>query len=162
MDRHHGRPPRQGSWHFGARAQAVWAIVAAEGLCAPLIGEGAEQKPDPAWTGPPPPAWLCFDIWPEERSTVPVYSETLIDEDGKPLQTGTREVVTREAGNRFGLRADQLALLLVWAQGEHEKEKAATIAQLAATIGDLSDRLEALEAAGAICSTLLWRFASRL
>lgn len=105
-------------WHFGTRAQRVWAIFAAEGLCAPLVGQGSSQRPDPQWKGPPPPALLCFDEWPEERSTEPVYSSKLVDEEGKPLQIGTKEVVTRKAGNRFGLRVDQLGLLLDWSLHE--------------------------------------------
>ena len=125
-------------WHFGARAQAVWSIVAAEGLCAPLVSKGSKQRPDPTWDGPPPPAWLCYDVWGEERSSEPVYSETILGPDEKPMQTGTREVVTREAGNRFGLRTDQLDLLLSWALHERDKEKDALIANLTA-------RLEALE-----------------
>ncbi|KFG90721.1 Peptidase S74 [Sphingobium herbicidovorans NBRC 16415] len=127
-------------WHFGVRAQAVWAIVAGEGLCAPLIGTGAEQRPDPDWEGPPPPAWLCFDQWDEAVRQEPIFSEVLLDADGKPLQTGTRETIEREAGNRFGLRTDQLDLLLSWGLRELDKEKDALIA-------DLTARVEALEAA---------------
>ncbi|KFG91734.1 Peptidase S74 [Sphingobium herbicidovorans NBRC 16415] len=127
-------------WHFGVRAQAVWAIVAGEGLCAPLIGTGAEQRPDPDWEGPPPPAWLCFDQWDEAVRQEPIFSEVLLDADGKPLQTGIRETIEREAGNRFGLRTDQLDLLLSWGLRELDKEKEALIA-------DLTARVEALEAA---------------
>ena len=127
-------------WHFGPRAQHVWKIVADEGLAPPLVGRGSTQRPDPDWTGPTPPAWLCFDEWPEEHGTEATFSKTLVDEDGKPLQTGTKEVVTRKAGNRFGLRVDQLGLLLDWSLHERDKEKDALIA-------DLDARLAALEAA---------------
>lgn len=105
-------------WHFGPRAQRVWQIVADEGLAPPLVGRGSTQRPAPEWHGPPPPAWLCFDEWPEERAEEPVYSEKLLGPDEKPLQTGTREVVIRKAGNRFGLRVDQLGLLLDWSLHE--------------------------------------------
>ena len=125
-------------WHFGARAQVVWSIVAAEGLCAPLEGKGEKQRPDSSWDGPPPPAWLCFDEWERDSHEQPVFSETILGADGQPLQTGTREVVTREAGNRFGLRTDQLNMLLSWALHERDMAKDAVIA-------DLTARLEALE-----------------
>ncbi|UZW54071.1 hypothetical protein NUH86_11045 [Sphingobium sp. JS3065] len=152
-------------WHFGVRAQRVWSIVAAEGLCAPLIGEGAEQRPDPSWTGSPPPAWLCWDIWPdrfdpimEQRQvgtdTVVVGQEPtgLLDATGSPIMRnlieerpimGMVEVgqrLDRAAGNRFGLRVDQMGLLLNWEMGERDKDRQAEVAEFAV-------RLEALEAA---------------
>lgn len=105
-------------WHFGARAQRVWSIVAAEGLCAPLIGEGVDQRPDPDWDGPPPPAMLCYDAWDAETEERPILSPSIVDEHGEPMQVGTETVVTREAGNRFGFRTDQLGLLLAWATHE--------------------------------------------
>lgn len=64
--------------HIGVRAQAVWAIMADEGLIAET-GEGA--RPDSRY------AFLCWDRWGGE--------------------TG---------GERFGIRADQLALFLIAAQ----------------------------------------------
>ncbi len=97
--------------HFGTRAQRVWQIVADEGLAPPLV----DGLPVADWDGPPPPAFLCFDEWEAEHVEEPVYAPTLVGEDGKPLQTGTRTVVSREAGNRFGFRIDQLGLLLNWA-----------------------------------------------
>ncbi|MBB5705420.1 tail fiber domain-containing protein [Sphingopyxis panaciterrulae] len=73
--------------HFGVRAQAVWAIMAEEGLIAPLA-EG--QAPDSRY------AFLCWDGWEEER-----------DAADRPV---------RAAGDRFGIRPDQLALFLIAAQ----------------------------------------------
>src|SRR3546814_8749344 len=66
--------------HFGVRAQAVWAIMAEEGLIAPLA-EG--QAPDSRY------AFLCWDGWEEES-----------DAADRPV---------RAAGDRFGIRPDQLA-----------------------------------------------------
>ena len=68
--------------HFGVRAQAVWAIMADEGLIAPLA-EGV--APSSRY------AFLCFDQW-----------------DGAG-EGGA-------AGDRFGIRSDQLALFLIAAQ----------------------------------------------
>ncbi|TNE38309.1 MAG: hypothetical protein EP345_17515 [Sphingomonadales bacterium] len=104
--------------HFGARAQRVWEIVAAEGLCAPLIGDGVDQRPDPDWDGPPPPAMLCYDAWDAETEERPILSPSILNEHGEPMQTGTETVVKREAGNRFGFRMDQLLMLLAWATHE--------------------------------------------
>lgn len=152
-------------WHFGVKAQYVWSLFADEGLCAPLVGTGANQRPDPAWQGPPPPALLCWDIW-EDRYE-PVYEEQqidtetvvigqeptgVLDQHGQALMRdlteeqpvmGMVEVgqeLKQAAGNRFGLRVDQLGLLLDWSLHDRDKEKDATIA-------DLSDRLAMLEAA---------------
>lgn len=74
--------------HFGARAQAVWSIMADEGLVDP---PGADGRP-----GRTPYAFLCWDEWDAE-----------IGEDGE---------IRRAAGNRFGIRPDQLALFLIAAQ----------------------------------------------
>lgn len=102
-------------WHFGVRAQRAWAIVAAEGLAAPLVEDAdGGLVPDPTWTGCPAPAWLCFDQWEERREQRPVFSDVLVNKAGQPLQVGIEEIVTQEAGNRFGMRADQLGMLLDW------------------------------------------------
>lgn len=81
-------------YHFGARAQRVWAIMAEEGLVEPI---GEEGRP-----GSTPYAFLCFDAWDD----VPA----VIGEKGKVMQKPVA------AGNRFGLRTDQLALFLIAAQ----------------------------------------------
>ncbi|QCB56084.1 hypothetical protein E5675_17690 [Sphingopyxis sp. PAMC25046] len=70
--------------HFGVRAQAVWAIMADEGLIDP-IAEGAASSSRYAF--------LCHDKWDEEATG-----------EGPP------------AGDRFGVRTDQLALFLIAAQ----------------------------------------------
>ena len=70
--------------HFGARAQAVWAIMADEGLIEPITGDAAPSSRY---------AFLCHDQWDEGAA----------GED-------------RAAGDRFGIRTDQLALFLIAAQ----------------------------------------------
>jgi hypothetical protein len=153
-------------WHFGARAQRVWSIVADEGLCAPIIDDAAfGMIPDPDWQGPPPPAWLCYDVWDDEYEDV-IGPVTLIEQqevtrpllglynkDGSPASvtemvdvevqtegpTGEKRLA-RPAGNRFGFRLDQLGLLLDWSLHDRLVEQAARQDALDA-------RLAALEAA---------------
>lgn len=152
-------------WHFGTRAQAVWGFVATEGLCAPLVGEGADQRPDPEWTGPPPPAFLCWNIWEDryepimeeqqvDTETVVIGQEStgLLDSAGQPITRNITEErpvlgmvevgqkLVRAAGNRFGLRVDQMGLLLDWELRQQVKDHEAEIAGLHA-------RVETLEAA---------------
>lgn len=69
--------------HVGVIAQAVWAIMADEGLVDPIV-EG--ELPSSRY------AFLCYDEW-----------EADVERD-------------IEAGNRFGIRPDQLALFLIAAQ----------------------------------------------
>ncbi len=64
--------------HIGARAQAVWGIMARHGLVAPIGDDGLPS-------GKCPYGFLCFDAWGAGG----------------------------EAGNRYGLRTDQLALFLI-------------------------------------------------
>lgn len=47
--------PDGARWHFGVRAQAVWAIMADEGLIDPIDADG---RP-----GATPYAFLCWDAW---------------------------------------------------------------------------------------------------
>ena len=73
--------------HFGVRAQTVWDIMAEEGLIGAIVpGEAPSSRY----------AFLCWDGWeaPEDEAV----------EDGAA------------AGDRFGIRADQLALFLIAAQ----------------------------------------------
>ena len=72
--------------HVGVVAQDVWGIMADEGLIDPLV-EG--ETPSTKY------GFLCYDEWEEETG------ET---------------TVTKEAGSRFGIRPDQLALFLIAAQ----------------------------------------------
>jgi hypothetical protein len=103
--------------HVGLRAQAVWAIMADEGLVDP-IGKGG--KP-----GKTPYAFLCYDAWEEQRG--PVYEEEnlpeVLDDEGNvisPARTEQRDTgetrVTLEAGDRFGLRLEQLSFFISAAQ----------------------------------------------
>lgn len=140
--------------HFGVRAQRVWAIFAEAGLVDP-IKKGAPGKT--------PYAFLCFDAWDEERQPImkekkvrktrPVLVESgTVGEDGAPVMvkkdepyfetemvdTGKTEVV-RSAGDRFGVRTDQLALFLVAVMDERSRRDKAA----------MDERLAALEAAAA-------------
>lgn len=74
--------------HFGVRAQAVWAIMADEGLVDPIDPAGAP--------GATPYAFLCWDAWDAQT-------------DGDEAEGQ----VVRAAGDRFGIRPDQLALFLI-------------------------------------------------
>lgn len=102
-------------YHFGVRAQQVWAIMADEGLIDPL---GSTADPTSKY------AFLCCDRWDDH-----LESRDIIDaETGQP--TGeTETVLTMPAGDRFGIRPDQLALFLIAAQqamiDDHETRLAA-------------------------------------
>jgi hypothetical protein len=85
--------------HFGVRAQAVWAIMADEGLIDPLA-EG--EAPTSSY------AFLCWDKW---DAVEPV--EEQCDEEGNITVAAVED---RPAGNRFGIRPDQLTLFLIAAQ----------------------------------------------
>lgn len=86
-------------YHFGVRAQEVWAIMADEGLIDPIV-EG--EVPSSSY------AFLCFDKW---AAIDPV--EEVRGEEGQVLVEGREG---RSAGNRFGIRSDQLILFLIAAQ----------------------------------------------
>lgn len=93
--------------HVGVIAQEVWAIMADEGLIDPI----EEGVIDPIEEGVTPDcsyAFLCYDEWP----AVDPVDEVRDEEDNivVPAQPG------REAGNRFGVRSDQLALFILAAQ----------------------------------------------
>lgn len=92
-------------YHFGACAQQVWSIMADEGLVDPVTdGQPADA----------PYAFLCFDEW-EATPEVPAVDEVL-GEDGEVITPAQMAVPGRDAGNRFGLRIDQLTLFLIAAQ----------------------------------------------
>jgi hypothetical protein len=132
--------------HFGVRAQRAFAILEDEGL---------------DWQRY---AWCCYDQW--EEQTEPVMAEvtvtktrkvmrpsTLIDPaTGQPAMVEVDEPyeetemqptgetrVTLEAGDRYGVRPDQLAFWLIAAQ-------AAMQADLEGSIAILEARLASLEA----------------
>jgi hypothetical protein len=131
--------------HFGVRAQRAFAILEDEGL---------------DWGRY---AWACYDQWEEqtepvmEEVTVPktrkvMRPSTLIDPaTGQPAMVEVDEAyeetemrptgetrVTLEAGDRYGVRPDQLAFWLIAAQ-------AAIQADLEATQAILETRIAALE-----------------
>lgn len=130
--------------HFGPRAQRIFAILDDEGI------------------EPYRHAWCCYDEWeaePEEVEPVTqfveraqpciVYEQIATDDDGEPTYrqvetseiamveepTGVMRIVrpARAAGNRFGIRPDQLALYLIAVQ--------------AAEMDLITRRLDQLEAA---------------
>lgn len=91
--------------HFGVRAQSVWAIMADEGLI-PALAEGID--PDSKY------AFLCWDKW---DAIAPVEAEEEeLDGEGNVIVAAQSGHPGREAGNRFGIRPDQLALFLSAAQ----------------------------------------------
>lgn len=106
--------------HFGVRAQAVWKIMADEGLIDPIT-EGV--IPTSSY------AFLCYDEW-ESIDAVEAVEE-IRNEEGVIVTPASAAIEARPAGNRFGLRVDQLALFLIAAQQ--------------ATILSLEDRLSVLE-----------------
>lgn len=133
-----GSPAR---WHFGPKAQEVWTIFAAHGLAAPLGEDGLPPE------GSVPPAFLCFDAWGAEVAPVMAWwrPSEILGPDGEAImvpceegEEGTEQrptgetYVTREAGNIFGVRIDQLQSLMLVAI---RKEMLA-----------LTDRVAALEA----------------
>lgn len=80
--------------HFGIRAQQVWHIMADEGLVDPIGPDGLP--------GQTPYAFLCFDQWEAKEPVV--------------ADLGNVIAPARPAGERFGLRVDQLCLFLIAAQ----------------------------------------------
>jgi hypothetical protein len=116
--------------HFGAQAQDVMRIMIEEGLedeqsldLAPDVFVAQDDRPSFRH------AFLCFDTWEdvfeEEVAEVAVPAQEpsgLFDQHGNPiLRTVTRlerrgtgkQVQVRHAGNRFGLRIDQLTMFLL-------------------------------------------------
>ena len=92
-------------YHFGPRAQRVWAIMADEGLIEPIV-EGV--VPSSAY------AFLCFDAW---EAAEPVESVAEVrDDDGNVVVAEVIGNPGRDAGDRFGVRTDQLALFLIAVQ----------------------------------------------
>lgn len=104
--------PDDARYHFGVRAQRVWAIMADEGLVNPISGGAATAQY----------AFLCYDEWDD-------YSVPITDIiEGEIVETGATNI---KAGNRFGIRIDQMTLFLLAAQARRQKE--------------LEQRIEALE-----------------
>ena len=120
-------------FHYGVRAQQVWRIMADEKLIDPI---GEDGRP-----GKTPYAFLCFDEWEDEVENIMeeievtgmvkghvvsdvidpntgnralIETETEVTE--KQMQPTGETRVTHAAGNRYGVRADQLTLFLIAAQ----------------------------------------------
>lgn len=92
-------------YHFGVRAQQVWAILADEELIDPLDDE---VTPDCKY------AFLCWDEWDAIEPVEAVEEER--DEDDNIIVHAQPAQPGREAGNRFGVRSDQLTMFLIAAQ----------------------------------------------
>lgn len=92
-------------FHFGARAQQVWAIMADEGLVDPIVD---------GLPGDTPYAFLCFDQW-DETPEVPAIDE-VCDDEGEIVVPAMPAKPAIPAGDRFGVRVDQLTLFLIAAQ----------------------------------------------
>jgi hypothetical protein len=113
----------QARWHFGVRAQKIWAIMADHRLIAPLA---SGEPPDCRY------GFLCHDAWPDE------YAAPLQSESGVPLtarQSRGRGKRVRRAGQRFGVRYDQLNAFLIAALAQRQ---AAVEAELAALRADIA------------------------
>lgn len=140
--------PEGARWHFGPRAQGLWTIFADEGLCDALIQRepGGDLLPP---EGSIPPAFLCFDEWGEETAQVMAWwrPSAILGPDGEPVmvpceegEEGTEQrptgetYVTRPAGNRFGVRIDQLHSLMIAALNAERLKQEATIADLVARV----------------------------
>lgn len=99
--------------HFGVRAQQAFAIMEDEGL---------------EWRRY---AWCCHDEWPEQIE--PIYEQAEGPGGQQIMRETGRTRIVAAAGDRYGIRPDQLAFWLIAAQ--------------AAIQADLEARLAALEAA---------------
>lgn len=119
--------------HFGVRAQRVWGIFADAGLVEPL----SRGKP-----GATPYAFLCYDEWgavqepviergtrPAEIPTGEIYKsgkrkgEPKTETVDEPYERYTGKLRTvLKAGDRFGIRPDQLCLFLLAVQGRRQTE----------------------------------------
>ena len=89
-------------YHFGVKAQRVWAIMAEHGLIDQINADG---RP-----GNTPYAFLCFDEWDDiyEEAPVPTDADGVADPDAVAGQR-----LARAAGSSYGLRLDQLTLFLL-------------------------------------------------
>lgn len=152
-------------YHFGVRAQRVWAIMAEEGLVDPIQSHAPLDSGEDGRPGRTPYAFLCFDEWGDEfedemktvvrKERVPVEDASLsiLGADGRKARkvkyrtveheeqvpTG-RRILVRPASNRYGVRPDQLTLFLMAGQEAAMAEQDVRMAALEA-------RLAALEAA---------------
>lgn len=88
--------------HFGPRAQAVARIMVGEGLEAPF-----EDGSVPHFRH----AFLCYDRWDEVPARPAV--EEARDDAGEIITPAQPAVPAVPAGDRFGLRVDQLTMFLL-------------------------------------------------
>lgn len=116
-------------WHFGVVAQELKARLEAAGL-------------DPWAFGV-----LCYDEW-DEQTEPAIEAIESVDSEGNSTwshrETG-ETVVTREAGNRYGIRYEEL-LCLQAALFSREKERQALInSNMEKALADLMERVGMLE-----------------
>jgi len=98
--------------HFGVRAQATFAILEDEGL------------------EPSRYAWCCYDEW--EATPGKPATKAIKDDDGTVIQPARPAQPGIPAGNRYGIRSDQLAFWLIAAQAEIQSGLEARLAKLEA------------------------------
>lgn len=85
-------------WHVGVKAQQVVSIMQSHGLDALAYG------------------FVCYDEWDEVAEIKSPAHEKVVSEDGATLQDVQPELVTRAyvaAGNRYGIRYDELAMFIL-------------------------------------------------
>lgn len=110
-------------FHYGLRAQRVWAIFAKHGLVDPIVN----GKP-----GNAPFAFLCYDVWDEQYQTVFENEQPsgVVGDTGNQILQKTRKQVTTPAGDRFGFRPDQLDRLMMAALKRETERQSNRIAAL--------------------------------
>lgn len=144
--------------HVGVRAQAVITIMMEEGLEAMQDIDLPADRFIPEGERPSfRHAFLCFDTWEEVREPImeqrmvkkrvqieEVVESQVLGPDSRPVRKPRKRWITREemetvetgefkvtpAGNRFGIRPDQLALFLAAAQGARIAEQDTRLAAL--------------------------------
>lgn len=105
--------------HYGVRAQQVARILMEEGV---EDQQNVDFAADVYLTEAMRPsfksAFLCFDTWDDRFETkVDRTTSAILDANGEPIVTETPRIEhVEKAGNRFGLRVDQLTLFLLAAQ----------------------------------------------
>jgi len=84
-------------YHFGVRAQNIWSIMAQHGLVGALAETDAPHSPY---------GFLCYDQWDAE------YADHLNPDTGEVVADPDADILY-EAGDRFGIRVDQLNSFLI-------------------------------------------------
>ncbi|WP_278983279.1 tail fiber domain-containing protein [Sphingobium yanoikuyae] len=107
--------------HYGVRAQQVARILMEEGV---EDQQNVDFAPDIFLSEATRPsfksAFLCFDTWDNSFETkVDRTQSSILDADGAPIVVETPRIEqVQSAGNRFGLRIDQLTMFIIAAQGQ--------------------------------------------